>query len=399
MDKQSEKLDRNAKALMICELINAVVDTFLSTFLVAYLLNITNQNIGAVSIYYIVDYSVTAIAIYFIGILIKRYNISNVYRIGIIFKCIFVILIVLLKENIQSYVVLIAFILGIAETTYWGPCDNLVGLVTNSKNRTKYTANKKIFRTILKIIIPVILGTSIDLLSFYKVSTYVLTLTIIQVVFSFFVNVKSTNSSKLQMKKFLKSLKNNDNLPRLKIVYKASILYGVLLNVIPTIITILIVQTFKTNFQLGLIQTIFSITAMIALLIFRKLHKRKNNSYILLIGGAIALISVMLLIFNIGKAEIIIYNFISTNFIVILEVIFNIERYNNQENGIDERFNIENQTFLIMIMQIGRIVGYSMLLLACILNNIIYLKIVLLIATICIPIYSYYMYKLSIEKE
>lgn len=395
MEKQMEKLDRSSKALMICELINSVVDTFLYTFLVAYLLNITNDNIGLVSIYYIVEYVVTCIAMYFIGIAIKKYNISKIYRLGIVFKCVFVISIVILKENIQSYVVFIAFVLGLAETTYWGPCDNLIGMITNHENRKKYVANKKILGSILKIVTPIILGTSIDLLSFYRVSIYVLILTIFQIIFSFLVKVEDMDSSKLQLRDFLSTLKTNPNLPRLKIVYLSSILFGVLMNVISTIITILIVQTFKTNFKLGLLHTIFSITSILVVVLFKRIYKSKASKYILLVGGFVSLISVMLLMFHIGKTEIIIYNFINTNFLVILEVIFQIERFNNIENGIDEKYSIENQIFLVMIMQIGRIVGYAMLLLAGAFNNIIYLKVVLFLTTICVPIYSYYMYKLS----
>ena len=67
-------------------------------------------------------------------------------------KCIFVILIVFLRERIQNFLIPISIILGIAETIYWSACDNMVGLVTNEKNIKKYTTNKKIIRTFTKII-------------------------------------------------------------------------------------------------------------------------------------------------------------------------------------------------------------------------------------------------------
>lgn len=393
MEKQ--KLSISSKCLMICELINTVIDLFLNTFLVAYLLNITNENIGSVAIYYMIDYFITGIFIYVLGFFLKKYNISKIYRIGIVFKCIVVITIVFLKQYIQNYFILIAFILGIAETMYWGPCDNLVGYVTTNKNRTRYTTNKKILRGIIKIVMPVVLGTSIELLSFYKVSTYVLILAIIQVLVSIFVKVENQNSEEFRLKEFLQSLKNNKKIDRLKNIYKASILYGVLLDLIPTLVTIIIVMTFKTNFQLGVLNTLFAIFSMIVIFLFKKYYNSKNCKVVLLVGGLISLISVTSLILNIGKIELIIYNFISNSFIVILEVIFNIERFNNIENGVEEKYIIENQTFIIMIMQIGRIVGYGLLLIASILKNIIYFKIVLLLATICIPIYSLYMYRLQ----
>lgn len=89
-----------------------------------------------------------------------------------------------------------------------------------------------------------------------------------------------------------------------------------------------------------------------------------------------------------------IYNIISYSFIVILEILFNIERFNNKENNINDEYYIENQIFINMIMQIGRIIGYGLLFIIGLSNNIIYFKILLLLTTIIIPIYSYYMYQL-----
>ena len=62
--REDERLNTSAKSLMICEIINSIIDLFLSTFLVAYLLNITNKNIGSVAIYYIIDYAITGICMY-----------------------------------------------------------------------------------------------------------------------------------------------------------------------------------------------------------------------------------------------------------------------------------------------------------------------------------------------
>ena len=166
------------------------------------------------------------------------------------------------------------------------------------------------------------------------------------------------------------------------------------MNVISTIVTIIIVMTYKTNIELGFLSTIFSICSMITLYVFKKIKNEKIQKSILTCGSIIALVSVISLIINLGKTEIVIYNIISSSFIIILEVLFNIERYNNKENSVDEEYCIENQTFIIMIMQIGRIVGYGLLFIISLINNIVYFKLLLLLTTIVIPIYSYYMYKL-----
>lgn len=396
--EKNGKLDVSAKSLMTCEIINSIIDLFLNTFLVAYLLNITNENICSVAIYYGIDYAVTGICMYIIGYFLKKYNMANIYRIGILGKCIFVILIVFLRERIQNFLIPISIILGIAETIYWSACDNMVGLVTNEKNIKKYTTNKKIIRTFTKIIMPIVLGTSIELLSFYRVSTYVMILTFVQVILSFLIKIQNQDYTKFNLKMFIKNI-NIKNNKRLKIVYKSSILYGVLLNLIPTLVTIIIIMTYKTNFKLGFLNTIFAICSMVTLSIFQKINSIKFQKNILIVGSIISLISVISLIINLDKTEIVIYNLISASFILILEVLFNIERFNNKENGISNEYCVENQTFINIIMQIGRIVGYGLLFVIGLSNNIVYFKILLLITTIIIPIYSYYMYQLHYKQD
>ncbi len=388
-----DKLDTSAKSLMICEIINSIIDLFLSTFLVAYLLNITNENIGSVAIYYIIDYAITCICMYIIGYFLKKYNLANIYRTGILIKCLFVILIVSLREQIQYFLIPIAIVLGIAETIYWGACDNMVGLVTTENNRKKYTTNKKIIRSFTKIIMPIVLGTSIELLSFFKVSTYVMVLALVQVILSLFIKIKNQNYKKFNLTTYFKSI-NIKNNKRLKIIYKSSILYGILLNLIPTLITIIIVMTYKTNFHLGFLNTIFAICSMLTIFVFKKINNKKIQKNILIGGSLISLMSVIILVIKLGKIEVAIYNIISHSFIVILEILFNIERFNNKKNGINSEFYIENQIFINMIMQIGRIIGYGLLFIIGLSNNIMYFKALLLITTIIIPIYSYYMYQL-----
>lgn len=390
---KNERLNTSSKSLMVCEIINSIIDLFLSTFLVAYLLNITNENIGSIAIYYVIDYAVTGICMYIIGYFLKKYNIANIYRFGILIKCIFVILIVFLREQIQDFLIPIAIVLGIAETVYWGACDNMVGLVTNENNRKKYTTNKKIIRSFTKIVMPIILGTSIELLTFYKVSTYVMILAFVQVILSFFIRIQNQDYKKFNLILFIKNIniKNNN---RLKIIYKASILYGVLLNLIPTLVTIIIVMTYKTNFKLGFLNTMFAICSMLTLFIFKKIKNKKVQKNILISGSLVSLISVISLVIKLGKIELVIYNIISYSFIVILEILFNIERFNNRENSINDEYYIENQIFINMIMQIGRIIGYELLFIIGLIGNIIYFKILLLLTTIIIPIYSYYMYQL-----
>lgn len=101
----NNKLNTSAKALISCDLINDVVKLFGDTFLVAYFLQVSNENIVQVSLYYIIVYALLGLGHILLGKTLKKHTKGriNIYRIGIIVKSIFVLLIVLLKNNINSY--------------------------------------------------------------------------------------------------------------------------------------------------------------------------------------------------------------------------------------------------------------------------------------------------------
>ena len=88
------KLDKSSKSLMVCDLINSIVNLFGDTFLIAYFLQVTNENIVQVAIYYIIVYSLFAIGNFLQGSILKRKpkNRVDIYRIGIIVKSIFILL-------------------------------------------------------------------------------------------------------------------------------------------------------------------------------------------------------------------------------------------------------------------------------------------------------------------
>ena len=97
------KLDRSSKALMTCDLINGIVTLFGETFLVAYFLQVSNENIVQVSIYYMIIYLMLGLGSILLGKTMKKDPSKRVviYRIGIIIKSIYILFIILFRENIN----------------------------------------------------------------------------------------------------------------------------------------------------------------------------------------------------------------------------------------------------------------------------------------------------------
>ena len=76
----NNRIGKNAKLLIVSDLFYSLTSVFISTFLVAYFLKITNESIDKISIYYIIVYSLLSIGNVLMGKFIKKYS-SNAKKI------------------------------------------------------------------------------------------------------------------------------------------------------------------------------------------------------------------------------------------------------------------------------------------------------------------------------
>lgn len=396
------KLDKSSKSLMTCDLTNSIVSLFGETFLVAYFLQISNENIVQVSTYYIIIYTLLGLGNILLGNIMKSKpkNRVIIYRIGIIVKSVYILLIVLIKEKISQYFIIFAIFYGIAETLYWSAHDVMNIEIVDNNNRKRYMTTKRILGQIINIILPIILGTSIELTSFFHMSIYIFILTLIQIIISFKIDTnkfeKNKTKEKYSLKNYIRELSQKQK-TKLGKIYKLAFLYGIIMDTIRVLVVIITIMTFKTSLNLGILTTIFSISSMISLYIFNRIHQKKHTKWILLFCSTSIVLGVFGLLLNINKTTLILYNFTYSITIYILEVIFKIKADDIvKEYGI-EKWLVEYHTFIEGFMDIGRITGFLLMLFIGLLNNIIYFKLLLLIITICVPIYASIMYR--VEKQ
>lgn len=251
---------------------------------------------------------------------------------------------------------------------------------------------KKILGTIVKIIAPILLGSTIELYSFTKIAIYVFVLSVIQIIISLQINpkefkTKNDEIEKYNIKEYIKELKNNKK-PKLNSYYKSNLIYGIIEDPMSTLVTIITVMTFKTSLNLGILTTIFSLCSIIALYLYKRYYNKKNAKIILTICSTLILIGAIGLVINIGKPTLIIYNFACTVSLCIFDAIFNTQKGNLIEECHIEKRNVEHVMLNGFFVDTSRIIGFGLILIAGIMNNIIALKILLLIIALCVPIYA-----------
>ena len=212
----SEKLGNNSILLITSDLIYTITALFADTFLVAYLLQITNENITRVSIYYMIINAIHTIGSLIIGKFIKdeKYSKTKILSIGVMIRAIFILFIVLLGTRLTNMFVLVAIFCGISETLYWSTHEMIFVSITNNSNRKNYISTKKIFSTVVYIIAPIVLGSVIELYSFIKIAIYVLVLSIIQIILSMQIKIDKKSNEKrdpYSLKKYINSIKMKKN--------------------------------------------------------------------------------------------------------------------------------------------------------------------------------------------
>ncbi len=394
------KLDRSAKSLMACDLTNNIINLFGETFLVAYFLQISNENIIQVSTFYIILYLILGVGSILLGNIIKSKPKKRVsiYRFGIIIKSIYILLIVLFKNKISRYFIIFAIFYGIAEALYWSTHDVMNIQIVYNENRKKYMITKRILSKFINILVPIILGTSIELTSFGNIAIYIFVLTLFQIIMSLQIDtnkfVINDKIQKYSLKDYTTYL-SNEQKENINKVYELAFLYGIMMDTIRVLVVVITIMTFKTSFNFGILTTIFSVFSMISLYLFNKLYQKKYAKRLLLFCATLVVLGVLGLILNINKTTLIIYNFTYSITVYILEVMFKIKADDIVKENNIEKWLVEYHTFTEGFMEIGRITGFILMLLVGLLNNVIYFKLLLLIVTISIPIYARIMYKLE----
>lgn len=389
-----KKLSKSAKCLIISDLIYTITSLFAETFLIAYFLKITNENIIQIALYYIIVKGLNGIGLILIGRFIKGKPTvrTKILSLGIIIRAIFILFIVLLGNNLSSYFVIVAIFCGISETLYWSTHELIFIDVTNNDNRKDYMSIKKILSTIVKIVAPLVLGSTIELYSFTKIAIYVFVLSVIQIIISIQIKPNEFNSTdeqteKYDIKAYLKELQK-DRKSKLNAYYKSNLVYGIIEDPMSTLVTIITIMTFKTSLNLGILTTIFSICSIIALYLYKRYYNKNNSKIILAICSTLIFIGAIGLVINIQKSTLIVYNFACTVSLCIFDVIFNTQKGNLIKECNIEKRNVEHVMLNGLYTDISRVIGFSFILIAGLINNMIVFKILLLIIALFVPLYS-----------
>ena len=382
---RNSKLEENI--IIAINAMKKIMILFLGPFLTAYFIQASQESIVDLSIYYIFSYILLAIGSFVVASIIKNKFRMGMFRIGVILNFFYILSIIILKENIINHLALISILYGISSSAYWFPYNLFVINKIDNSYRTEYTVKSQIVSSIIGVLFPILLGSIITATNYELTAVIILFISLVQIILSFLLTRDlKDNLPKFNLKNTWKKLKNNSQIKKMSIVE-----FFVGMNVsdgaLEILMTILIFNSFKTNLNLGIITSIATILSIVAVHVYGKIYKNRNDKNIIIASSVIPVLSVLLLLIWKNSITIIIYNFCYVIFTSLLTLTREIRLFNISDSNIVNKNNqIEFFAIREGILNCGRIIGYLMLLLAGISGGQLVLNIIMVILTLSILI-------------
>lgn len=396
-----KKMKYEGNVVIAINTMRKIMEIFLGPFLTAYFIKTSKSSINDISIYYIFSYLLLAIGTCVVARLIKNKFRIGMFRIGVVFNFIYILSIIILKENIVNHLGLISILYGLSASVYWFPYNLFVINKVDNSNRTKFTVKMQIASSITGIVCPILLGSFISVTNYELTAIIILIISLIQIIFSFLLTKdKDTNLPEFSLLKTWKELKHNKQIKKMSLV-EFFIGMNVSSGALATLITIVIFNSFKTNMNLGIITSLTTVLSIIFVHLYGKRYKNKNDKNIILLSSILPIISLIFLLLCKNNITIIIYNIFYVVFTAILSLTREIRLYNIADSKIVNK-DIQCEFFAIreIILNLGRIFSFILLLIAGIIGSEQVLNIVMIVLTLSILVTGLNLRKIDkFEKE
>ena len=394
------KLPKQQKALISVHMLRTVLELFTSTFLVSYILaqnpdSIIGTGLINIGLFYVSWNVVYGILDLVSSYLVDKSNRATLLRFGILFNMVLIIALVFWGEQISHWLILAGAICGMSDAFYY--CSYLVirGELSYHGSFKRYNVFTTIGVNLVKVIVPIIMGYIIDISTFSTISIYVVIIAFAQFALTFSIKSTKPQGSKFELGKYFKFLKQDKFAwNKIKFTYLNALIAGVksTYNVVVVVLTIYI---FKTNLNLGIFTSIFSLITILSLIAYRKgdNNPKINKFAIYLFVGLLPFLSIVAMLIYTSNVTLVIVNFALTLATYFSDYFGDLERDAIIKNLNQYDYVAEHQFLTDIVKICSRIVAFSMFIVVGFISNFTALKIFLLIIISVNPIKFLVMYK------
>lgn len=384
-----KKIKSEQNIIIIMDAIKKIMTIFLGPFLTAYFISTSTNSILNIAIYYIFTYATMALSTLVVAALAEKRNRIKIFRIGIILKFIYILIIILLKEKIINYLPIISILYGISASCYYFPYNLFIINKVKNTERTNYMVKLFITISVVGILFPIIFGSIITITNYILTAVIVLFISLIQIILSFFITDNHNGDlEEYNLKKAWLELKKNKQVINC-LAGEFFIGMNICNGALETVMVILILNSFKTNINLGIITSIATLLSILVVKIYGLIYNKRDDKKVIIISSIIPVISLIIFLILKTNTTVIIYKFSYVIFAEILSLVRKIKIFNLSNSKIVNKSNqCEFNAIREVTLNVGRVTGYTLLLLAGLTQSAVVLNIITIILTLSLLVMS-----------
>ena len=384
-----KKIKTEQNIIIIMDAIKKIMTIFLGPFLTAYFISTSTNSILNIAIYYIFTYATMALSTLVVAALAEKRNRIKIFRIGIILNFIYILIIILLKEKIINYLPIISILYGISASCYYFPYNLFIINKVKNTERTNYMVKLFITISVVGILFPIIFGSIITITNYILTAVIVLFISLIQIILSFFITDNHNGDlEEYNLKKAWLELKKNTQVINC-LAGEFFIGMNICNGALETVMVILILNSFKTNINLGIITSIATLLSILVVKIYGLIYNKRDDKKVIIISSIIPVISLIIFLILKTNTTVIIYKFSYVIFAEILSLVRKIKIFNLSNSKIVNKSNqCEFNAIREVTLNVGRVTGYTLLLLAGLTQSAVVLNIVTIILTLSLLVMS-----------
>ena len=384
-----KKIKTEQNIIIIMDAIKKIMTIFLGPFLTAYFISTSTNSILNIAIYYIFTYATMALSTLVVAALAEKRNRIKIFRIGIILNFIYILIIILLKEKLINYLPIISRLYGISASCYYFPYNLFIINKVKNTERTNYMVKLFITISVVGILFPIIFGSIITITNYILTAVIVLFISLIQIILSFFITDNHNGDlEEYNLKKAWLELKKNKQVINC-LAGEFFIGMNICNGALETVMVILILNSFKTNINLGIITSIATLLSILVVKIYGLIYNKRDDKKVIIISSIIPVISLIIFLILKTNTTVIIYKFSYVIFAEILSLVRKIKIFNLSNSKIVNKSNqCEFNAIREVTLNVGRVTGYTLLLLAGLTQSAVVLNIVTIILTLSLLVMS-----------
>lgn len=365
---------KEKNAFFLIKLLKNIIAIYFDTFFVLYFFQVANYEVLPLAKYYLTLYLFIGVGFFLLRKAMKMNIKVPYYRIGIALQAIYIASIMILKEGIIDHVFYVGIVKGIADGFYHYPANLLSSEKVSNEERQKFDGTISVANKIVTIIIPLILGVALTYFSYVELGKVFFLLFIVMFILSFYLKDGKHKSEKFDMNGFKKVLKKN---PNVKLTLIVTFLSGLTYSsgVMGLVMTLSKVNNFKTNLNLGYVDSICAILSLLICVLFAWKIKKRNYKVLLSLAGVSSFISSFLFAIFPTRTVLIIYLIVRYSMVVLINLITDVVIVNLSNcKELKSTYKPEFYFTRDVIFSISRCLGYIILFITCVCVGVKYIN-------------------------